>query len=126
MKVDMISEQSMSFSIFQMAKSPQVLTSATDFGYWRLYLSQDSQFWRLNQSINQSINRSIYLIFSSGTDAYIYLKTVSSDASELLPIFNKTTSRYYKTNLSQSDWSSPVPGSSWKKNNQLTTLTVIP
>jgi len=45
-----------------------------------------------------------------GTDAYIYLKTLSSDATELLPIFNKTTSKYYKTNISQSDWSSPVPG----------------
>lgn len=45
-----------------------------------------------------------------GTDAYIYLKTLSSDAAELLPIFNKTTSRYYKTNTSQSDWSSKVPG----------------
>jgi len=45
-----------------------------------------------------------------GTDAYIYLKTVSSDATELLPIFNKTTSKYYKTNTNQSDWSSPVPG----------------
>ena len=44
MKVDMISEQSISFSI-----------SGTDFGNWRLYLSQDSQFWRLYQSINQSI-----------------------------------------------------------------------
>merc|ERR1719370_2398521 len=45
-----------------------------------------------------------------GTDAYIYLKTLSSDATELLPIFNKTTSKYYKTNTSQSDWSSPIPG----------------
>lgn len=45
-----------------------------------------------------------------GTDAYIYLKTLSSDATELLPIFNKTTSNYYKTNISQSDWSSPLPG----------------
>ena len=34
-----------------------------------------------------------------GTDAIIYLKTHASDASELLPIFNKTSTKQYKASV---------------------------
>ncbi|KAF7495679.1 [Pyruvate dehydrogenase (acetyl-transferring)] kinase [Sarcoptes scabiei] len=42
-----------------------------------------------------------------GTDAIVYLKVLSSEANELLPIFNKTSSKHY-TNAKQGthDWSS--------------------
>ncbi|KAK7582604.1 hypothetical protein V9T40_014049 [Parthenolecanium corni] len=40
-----------------------------------------------------------------GTDAIIYLKALSDEASELLPIFNKTSTRYYRTIIPTGDWS---------------------
>ncbi|CAG0919485.1 unnamed protein product [Notodromas monacha] len=43
-----------------------------------------------------------------GTDALVYLKALSSEANELLPIFNKATSKNYETSVQTSDWS--VPG----------------
>ncbi|XP_792733.3 pyruvate dehydrogenase (acetyl-transferring) kinase isozyme 2, mitochondrial [Strongylocentrotus purpuratus] len=42
-----------------------------------------------------------------GTDAVVYLKVLSSEASELLPIYNSAVSRYYKTPTPASDWSTP-------------------
>lgn len=45
-----------------------------------------------------------------GTDAYIYLKTLSSEANELLPFFNKTSTKFYKSQPPRNDWSGPVPG----------------
>ncbi|XP_035657532.1 pyruvate dehydrogenase (acetyl-transferring) kinase isozyme 2, mitochondrial-like isoform X1 [Branchiostoma floridae] len=42
-----------------------------------------------------------------GTDALIWLKALSSEANELLPVFNTTSSRHYGTNIPTSDWSSP-------------------
>lgn len=42
-----------------------------------------------------------------GTDAIIYLKVLSSEANELLPVFNKTSSRHYtKAVQGTHDWSS--------------------
>ncbi|XP_014212085.1 pyruvate dehydrogenase (acetyl-transferring) kinase, mitochondrial [Copidosoma floridanum] len=41
-----------------------------------------------------------------GTDAVIYLKALSNEANELLPIYNKTSSKFYKTPLPVADWSS--------------------
>ncbi|KAG5679894.1 hypothetical protein PVAND_009430 [Polypedilum vanderplanki] len=40
-----------------------------------------------------------------GTDAVIYLKRLSDEANELLPIFNKTSSRFYKASVPAGDWS---------------------
>lgn len=41
-----------------------------------------------------------------GTDAVIYLKALSDEANELLPIFNKTSSKFYKATVPTGDWSS--------------------
>ncbi|CAB3361274.1 pyruvate dehydrogenase (acetyl-transferring) kinase, mitochondrial [Cloeon dipterum] len=43
-----------------------------------------------------------------GTDAVVYLKALSSEANELLPVFNKTSSRFYKTTIPAGDWSNNV------------------
>ncbi|XP_072387695.1 pyruvate dehydrogenase (acetyl-transferring) kinase, mitochondrial isoform X1 [Diabrotica undecimpunctata] len=40
-----------------------------------------------------------------GTDAVIYMKALSNEANELLPIFNKTTSKFYRTIVRTNDWS---------------------
>ncbi|KAI4467032.1 pyruvate dehydrogenase kinase [Holotrichia oblita] len=40
-----------------------------------------------------------------GTDAVIYMKALSNEANELLPIFNKTTSKFYRTTVPTGDWS---------------------
>jgi len=45
-----------------------------------------------------------------GTDAMIYLKALSNEANELLPIFNKTSSRHYGTSIPTADWSSSNSG----------------
>ncbi|XP_076679032.1 pyruvate dehydrogenase kinase isoform X2 [Andrena cerasifolii] len=45
-----------------------------------------------------------------GTDAIIYLKALSNEANELLPIFNKTSSKFYRTAVSNTDWSSQCGG----------------
>lgn len=41
-----------------------------------------------------------------GTDAIVYLKVLSSEANELLPVFNKTSSKHYTSILGTHDWSS--------------------
>lgn len=40
-----------------------------------------------------------------GTDAVIYMKALSNEANELLPIFNKSTSKFYRTIVPTGDWS---------------------
>lgn len=40
-----------------------------------------------------------------GTDAIVYMKALSNEANELLPIFNKTSSRFYRTTIPTGDWS---------------------
>lgn len=40
-----------------------------------------------------------------GTDAVVYLKALSNEANELLPIFNKTSSKFYRTIVQTNDWS---------------------
>ncbi|KAG5308027.1 PDK dehydrogenase, partial [Acromyrmex insinuator] len=45
-----------------------------------------------------------------GTDAIIYLKALSTEANELLPIFNKTSSKFYRTPVPIADWSSQCGG----------------
>lgn len=41
-----------------------------------------------------------------GSDAIIYLKALSSEANELLPVYNKTCQRQYSTPVQTHDWSS--------------------
>lgn len=41
-----------------------------------------------------------------GTDAIVYLKVLSSEANELLPVFNKTSSKHYTSVQGTHDWSS--------------------
>ncbi|XP_053636878.1 pyruvate dehydrogenase (acetyl-transferring) kinase, mitochondrial isoform X2 [Cherax quadricarinatus] len=41
-----------------------------------------------------------------GTDAIIFLKALSSEANELLPVYNKTCQRQYSTPIQTHDWSS--------------------
>lgn len=43
-----------------------------------------------------------------GTDAIIFLKALSSEANELLPVYNKTCQRQYSTPVQTHDWSSQV------------------
>ncbi|XP_063228794.1 pyruvate dehydrogenase (acetyl-transferring) kinase, mitochondrial isoform X2 [Bacillus rossius redtenbacheri] len=40
-----------------------------------------------------------------GTDCIVYLKALSNEANELLPIFNKASSRFYRTPVQTGDWS---------------------
>lgn len=43
-----------------------------------------------------------------GTDTIVYLKALSDEANELLPIFNKTSSKFYKATVPTGDWSNQV------------------
>jgi len=45
-----------------------------------------------------------------GTNAVVFLKTLSTDANELLPIYNKTSYKHYKMAAPNPDWSAPMPG----------------
>lgn len=63
-----------------------------------------------------------FVLFSCegyGTDAIVYLKAFSDEANELLPIFNKTSSKFYKATVPTGDWSNQ-PRS--KKIKQMTTI----
>ncbi|KAH9514363.1 hypothetical protein Btru_028947 [Bulinus truncatus] len=42
-----------------------------------------------------------------GTDACIYLKVLSNEANEVLPVYNKTADKVYHTDIPVNDWSSP-------------------
>lgn len=44
-----------------------------------------------------------------GTDAIIYLKALSNEANEMLPVFNKTSSKHYSSAIGAKDWISPPP-----------------
>ena len=43
-----------------------------------------------------------------GTDAVIYLKALTHEASELLPVFNKTSTKQYKSAIPAADWTDPT------------------
>jgi len=43
-----------------------------------------------------------------GTDAVVYLKTMTHEAAELLPVFNKTSTKQYKTAIPTADWTDPT------------------
>ncbi|GFR76039.1 [Pyruvate dehydrogenase (acetyl-transferring)] kinase, mitochondrial, partial [Elysia marginata] len=42
-----------------------------------------------------------------GTDAIIYLKVLSNEANEMLPVYNKTATKVYQSDVPVNDWSSP-------------------
>lgn len=46
----------------------------------------------------------LYSYDGYGTDAVVYLKTLTQQAKELLPLFNKATTKQYKTSITESDW----------------------
>uniref|UniRef100_A0AC11EGF2 Pyruvate dehydrogenase kinase 3 n=1 Tax=Ovis aries TaxID=9940 RepID=A0AC11EGF2_SHEEP len=49
----------------------------------------------------------LYSMEGVGTDAVIYLKALSSESFERLPVFNKSAWRHYKSTAEADDWSNP-------------------
>ncbi|XP_053313308.1 pyruvate dehydrogenase kinase, isozyme 3 [Spea bombifrons] len=49
----------------------------------------------------------LYSMEGVGTDAVIYLKAVSGESFERLPVFNKSAWRHYKNAAEADDWSNP-------------------
>ncbi|XP_073422001.1 pyruvate dehydrogenase kinase, isozyme 3 [Dendrobates tinctorius] len=49
----------------------------------------------------------LYSMEGVGTDAVIYLKAVSGESYERLPVFNKSAWRHYKNAAEADDWSNP-------------------
>ncbi|XP_035271232.1 pyruvate dehydrogenase (acetyl-transferring) kinase isozyme 3, mitochondrial-like isoform X5 [Anguilla anguilla] len=49
----------------------------------------------------------LYSMEGVGTDAVIYLKALSSESFERLPVFNKSAWRHYQTSAEADDWSNP-------------------
>ncbi|XP_054622428.1 pyruvate dehydrogenase (acetyl-transferring) kinase isozyme 3, mitochondrial isoform X2 [Dunckerocampus dactyliophorus] len=49
----------------------------------------------------------LYSMEGVGTDAVIYLKALSSESFERLPVFNKSAWRHYTTSPEADDWSNP-------------------
>uniref|UniRef100_A0A8D3CKZ9 Protein-serine/threonine kinase n=1 Tax=Scophthalmus maximus TaxID=52904 RepID=A0A8D3CKZ9_SCOMX len=49
----------------------------------------------------------LYSMEGHGTDAVIYLKALSTDSIERLPVYNKTTLRNYKVSQEADDWCIP-------------------
>ena len=43
-----------------------------------------------------------------GTDAVVYLKALTHEANELLPVFNKTSTKQYKSAVPTADWTDPA------------------
>lgn len=52
----------------------------------------------------------LYSMEGVGTDAVIYLKALSSESFERLPVFNKSAWRHYQTGPEADDWSNPGSG----------------
>ncbi|XP_027031674.1 pyruvate dehydrogenase kinase, isozyme 4 [Tachysurus fulvidraco] len=55
----------------------------------------------------------LYSMEGYGTSAVIYLKALSSESVERLPVFNKSALRHYQTTIEADDWS--IPSSEPKK-----------
>ncbi|PVD35950.1 hypothetical protein C0Q70_02919 [Pomacea canaliculata] len=55
-----------------------------------------------------------------GTDALIYLKVMSDEANEMLPVYNRTASRFYSKDIPVNDWSSPQTWSSMHNTHSRT------
>uniref|UniRef100_A0A8V0XGY5 Protein-serine/threonine kinase n=1 Tax=Gallus gallus TaxID=9031 RepID=A0A8V0XGY5_CHICK len=52
----------------------------------------------------------LYSICGYGTDAIIYLKALSTESVEKLPVFNKSASKHYQTTSEADDWCIPSKG----------------
>ncbi|KAL2307389.1 hypothetical protein Nmel_000349 [Mimus melanotis] len=52
----------------------------------------------------------LYSICGYGTDAIIYLKALSTDSVEKLPVFNKSASKHYQATSEADDWCVPSRG----------------
>lgn len=61
----------------------------------------------MNKIIFFKFKRKIFIYF-------LFLQAFSDEANELLPIFNKTSSRFYKATVPTGDWSNQVK---YKKNH---------
>uniref|UniRef100_A0A8C5GCB9 Protein-serine/threonine kinase n=1 Tax=Gouania willdenowi TaxID=441366 RepID=A0A8C5GCB9_GOUWI len=57
----------------------------------------------------------LYSMEGVGTAAVIYLKALSSESFERLPVFNKSAWRHYKTSPEADDWSNPSKEESLKE-----------
>ncbi|XP_075988145.1 pyruvate dehydrogenase kinase [Anticarsia gemmatalis] len=56
-----------------------------------------------------------------GTDAIIYLKALTDEANELLPVFNRTSTKFYRPQSQLADWSGSLntgSNASEKKNRE--------
>lgn len=47
-----------------------------------------------------------------GTDAFVFLKAMSEDANEMLPVFNHSSTRQYRSPMPSRDWVSFGGGTS--------------
>ncbi|OXB67487.1 hypothetical protein ASZ78_016709 [Callipepla squamata] len=52
----------------------------------------------------------LYSICGYGTDAIIYLKALSTESIEKLPVFNKSASKHYQATSEAGDWCVPSKG----------------
>ncbi|KAJ8704458.1 hypothetical protein PYW07_011646 [Mythimna separata] len=53
-----------------------------------------------------------------GTDAVIYLKALSNEANELLPVFNRTSTKFYRPVTQLADWSGSLNTSNAQCKNR--------
>ncbi|KAF9420666.1 hypothetical protein HW555_003213 [Spodoptera exigua] len=53
-----------------------------------------------------------------GTDAVIYLKALSNEANELLPVFNRTSTKFYRPVTQLADWSGSLNTSNSQCKNR--------
>ena len=48
----------------------------------------------------------------------VYLKALTHDATELLPVFNKTSTKQYKSAIPTADWTDPTFSGANRGNKQ--------
>ena len=48
----------------------------------------------------------------------VYLKALTHDATELLPVFNKTSTKQYKSAIPTADWTDPTFSGANRGNQQ--------
>lgn len=58
----------------------------------------------LKVSFNETVNFIAYF----NSLFYLFLQRLSEEANELLPIYNKTSSRFYRATVPTGDWSNQV------------------
>lgn len=60
-----------------------------------------------------------------GTDAVVYLKALTHDATELLPVFNKTSTKQYKSAIPTADWTDPTFSGANRGNNNKVATSIV-